>query len=672
MRSVSFILAVTLTCVNASADLASQIQPLINQHEGDVSVLIRNLETGEQFAWRERVVVPTASLIKLPVMVTAYRRAESGLLDLSRQIELKDEDKVPGSGILSNHFSAGTKISIRDAIRLMMRYSDNTATNLVIDQMGLPATSTQMEALGYPETQLHAKVYRSGTSIAPARSQKYGLGSTTATDIISLLTSIHRRTAATADSCEAMINHLLSCEDRGMLGRELPDGSWLAHKTGGVRNSRCDAGLLMTPKGMVAICVLTTKNKDQSWSDANAAHVLMGRLGKSTYDHFHMNAEHTASDTKPTLRVGAFGIQVEDLQRTLNRRLDPSPKLSVDGDFGPATASAVRRFQEEKGLPANGIVDAAFWNALGLIVQESEVLPPESINNQKLPVKSKDPLTGPPFVTCDAWTIVEISTGREMASSRATKQRDIASTTKMMTAWLVAELASRDPEILDETLTMSINADQTRGSTSGVRSGEQLTIRDAMYALMLPSGNDISVAIAEHFGNRVAHEQADTAKRHQKTKASLRDEHLKQFIDSMNDEAKRLGMSQTQYKNPHGLTESGHYSTANDLAVLGRKMLSNEFLCKVISTRQHGATLHGSTGYERNVVWTNTNQLLGIEGFDGIKTGTTTKAGACLVSTGTRDGRRILIVVLGSAASSARYTDTKNLYRWAWKQLASD
>ena len=181
MRSVSFILAVTLTCVNASADLASQIQPLINQHEGDVSVLIRNLETGEQFAWRERVVVPTASLIKLPVMVTAYRRAESGLLDLSRQIELKDEDKVPGSGILSNHFSAGTKISIRDAIRLMMRYSDNTATNLVIDQMGLPATSTQMEALGYPETRLHAKVYRSGTSISPARSQKYGLGSTTAT-----------------------------------------------------------------------------------------------------------------------------------------------------------------------------------------------------------------------------------------------------------------------------------------------------------------------------------------------------------------------------------------------------------------------------------------------------------------------------------------------------------
>ena len=88
------------------------------------------------------------------------------------------------------------------------------------------------------------------------------------------------------------------------------------------------------------------------------------------------------------------------------------------------------------------------------------------------------------------------------------------------------------------------------------------------------------------------------------------------------------------------------------------------------NTRQHGAKLQGPGGYERNVLWKNTNRLLAIEGYEGIKTGTTSAAGACLVSLGERDGRRLIIVVLGSASSDARYVDTRNLFRWAWSQPA--
>ena len=76
------------------------------------------------------------------------------------------------------------------------------------------------------------------------------------------------------------------------------------------------------------------------------------------------------------------------------------------------------------------------------------------------------------------------------------------------------------------------------------------------------------------------------------------------------------------------------------------------------------------TGYKRNVVWRNTNQLLRTEGYDGIKTGTTGAAGNCLVSTGERDGRRLIVVVLGATSTESRYTDTRNLFRWAWNDLA--
>ena len=90
---------------------------------------------------------------------------------------------------------------------------------------------------------------------------------------------------------------------------------------------------------------------------------------------------------------------------------------------------------------------------------------------------------------------------------------------------------------------------------------------------------------------------------------------------------------------------------------------------KIVSTPQHGTTVDSVSGYQRNVVWRNTNQLLRIEGYDGIKTGTTGAAGSCLVSTAERDGRRLIVVVLGSTSTDSRYTDTRNLYRWAWKDL---
>ena len=119
---------------NASANdlrfkqLGESIQELCDQHEGTVAIGIEFLESGQTILINEDQVMPTASLIKLAVMHEAYDQANSDTLDLSKKITLKEEDKVPGSGILSNHFSGGLTLSLHDAIHLMITYSDNTAT----------------------------------------------------------------------------------------------------------------------------------------------------------------------------------------------------------------------------------------------------------------------------------------------------------------------------------------------------------------------------------------------------------------------------------------------------------------------------------------------------------------------------------------------------------------
>ena len=135
----------------------------------------------------------------------------------------------------------------------------------------------------------------------------------------------------------------------------------------------------------------------------------------------------------------------------------------------------------------------------------------------------------------------------------------------------------------------------------------------------------------------------------------------------MNREAEQLGMKNTHYENPHGWPHDRHLTTARDQCILAQTVFENDTFRQVVQTRQRGVKVEGASGYTRNVVWKNSNKLLAIEGFDGIKTGTTSRAGACLVSTAERNGRRLFVVVLGSTSGDARYVDTRNLFRYAWQ-----
>lgn len=662
---------------SAQATLDAAVLPMIEAHEGVVAVAIKHLATGETYRHQADRRMPSASLIKLPVMIAAYHAAAVGELSLDDRVTLREEDKVPGSGLMTPHFSPGMDVSLRDAIRLMIAWSDNTATNLVIDAIGrsaveeggdpttagLNACNDLMAELGYEGIRINAKVYSRETSIDLESSRKYGLGVMTPAETIDLLEKLVQGDPGgdlDPKVIEAyrreILDHLRACQFDNMAPALLPEGTVVAHKTGGVSQSRCDAGVIESPTGPIVFCLMTSENKDTSWKDDAPSFQVIANISKAAFDYFTVGAGGVeAPRVARVLRMGQDDALVVPVQRTLNRRLKPSPQLSPDGDFGPNTQRAVLAFQEQEGLEQTGEVDGPTWNALGPLVMEEEPVPDADEAMADLPpLLPQDVPSDRPITAAQAWAIADARTGELLWGYNDAKVRDPASITKSMTAHLVCRLAEEDPAVLDEVITFSERADKTSGSTADVRTGEQVTAGVLLYGLMLPSGNDASVAFAEHFGDRFPGAEGDSS--------------YDRFIAAMNAEAERLGMEDTGYRNPHGLTARGHVTTARDMIKLARAAMQNETFRKVVATRRYATTVSSVAGYQRNLVWNNTDRMLNYEGFDGVKTGTTGPAGACLVSSGERGGRPLYLVLLGSNGG-ARYVDARNLYRWAWNQL---
>jgi beta-lactamase class A len=275
------------TLVAGADTLAQRLADLAKSHQGTVAIAVKNLDNSECVFINADEILPTASLIKFPVMLEVYMQVMEGKVKLEDRITLRDADKVTGSGILTYHFSDGATFSLRDAVRLMIVFSDNTATNLVLDKIGIAATGKRMKAWGFPNTKIHAMVFKgSTTSIDPEGTKKYGLGSTTAREMVGLLEKLHHGALVNADACKEMVGHLKKCEDATKLKRLLPEKIEVAHKSGSVNDVKTDAGILYLPTGPVAVCVLTAKNADKSYKSDNAANVLIGRIAREVHDHF--------------------------------------------------------------------------------------------------------------------------------------------------------------------------------------------------------------------------------------------------------------------------------------------------------------------------------------------------------------------------------------------------
>lgn len=269
------------------APLSAKLEPLVKAHKGKVAIAVKHLESGDTYFVNKDEVMPTASLIKLPIMAEVHFQAKEGKLKLDDMLTLTKEEMVPGSGILTDHFSPGARFSLRDAVRLMIVYSDNTATNMVLEKIGIPSTNKRMDELKLPNTRIHAKVFKgSTTSIDPARSKMYGLGSTTAREMLTLVEMLHLGKLVSEEASKAMLDHLKKCDDKDKFPRFLPAGVSIAHKTGSVSSARIDAGILTFKGGPVALCVLTNENEDKTFRQDNAGNRFCAEVAKTVCEHY--------------------------------------------------------------------------------------------------------------------------------------------------------------------------------------------------------------------------------------------------------------------------------------------------------------------------------------------------------------------------------------------------
>jgi beta-lactamase class A len=300
MKPLLSLLVVFVCGGHVSADdLETHLAPLAKAHKGKVAIAVKHLGTGEGYYLNADEPMSTASLIKLPVMVEVYQQVAESKIKLADPVMLQKSDKVPGSGILTEHFSDWAVFPLLDAVRLMIVFSDNTATNLVLDRIGVGATAKRMEAWGFPNTKINAKVYRgSTTSIFPERTKRFGLGSTTAREMVGLLEKLHRGEVVNAEACKAMLEHLKKCEDKDKFPRFLPSKTVVAHKTGSLDAVRTDAGILYLAGGPVALCVLTAENEDKSWRADNAGNLLCATVAKAVNDYYGPTSPATAPGDK--------------------------------------------------------------------------------------------------------------------------------------------------------------------------------------------------------------------------------------------------------------------------------------------------------------------------------------------------------------------------------------
>jgi beta-lactamase class A len=260
-----------------TARMHRTLDSLAAGHRGVVGYAVRDVETGAHFALRGDETFPTASLIKVAVLVTLYDLVEHGKISLDDPLTLLDIDKAGGSGVLAT-LHPGLIITVRDAAQLMIATSDNTATNLLLEKITIGRVNARLDSLHLVNTRVHHRVMlRAITSIARDSSEKYGLGKTTPNEMSQLFVLLAQGHAVSPKADSAMLAMLETNDETELLTRSLT-GVRVAHKSGKDDDVRAECGLFYL-KARVVMCVLTRTNADQRWIVDNSAEVLMGKMG---------------------------------------------------------------------------------------------------------------------------------------------------------------------------------------------------------------------------------------------------------------------------------------------------------------------------------------------------------------------------------------------------------
>lgn len=241
--------------------------------------------------------------------------------------------------------------------------------------------------------------------------------------------------------------------------------------------------------------------------------------------------------------------------------------------------------------------------------------------------------SGEPDINSRAAIVYDRASKEVIYGKEEKTKKKMASTTKIMTAIVVLENSK-----LTDTVEVSKKSAGTGGSRLGLRTGDKITVGDLLYGLMLCSGNDAAVALAEHVGGNI-----------------------EGFSKLMNKKAQELGMTNTHFVTPHGLDNDEHYTTAYELACLTDYALKNKTFTNIVGTKNYTVTINGRA---KNI--SNTNELLGsLDGIYGVKTGFTNGANRCLVTSTKRGNLDIITIVLGADTKKFRTQDSIKLINYA-------
>ena len=265
------------------------------------------------------------------------------------------------------------------------------------------------------------------------------------------------------------------------------------------------------------------------------------------------------------------------------------------------------------------------------VVLADDYLEPDNLEFPSV-LETSSKISDEPTVHSKNIIVIDRKTLLPLYEKNAYTKVPMASTTKILTCIIALENSKKT-----DIVTVSKKAASVSGSTLGLKTNMKISMNDLLYGLMLRSGNDCAIAIAEHISGSV-----------------------EDFSKLMNSKAFELGLHNSNFVTPHGLDNENHYTTAFDLAILTDYALKNSDFKKIVSTKKTTISLNN---YPREI--SNTNELLGnLDGVYGVKTGFTFEAGRCLVSACTRGNLDIIVVVLGADTKSIRTNDSRNLINY--------
>lgn len=269
---------------SGSGTLDQRVREEVAQFKGKVSLFAKNLDSGTVYEFGGDDRVPTASTIKIAVMIEAFARVAEGKAKWTDELILAKAKKVGGAGILQE-FGEGLRLSFRDAVTLMMVLSDNTATNLVIDVLTADAVNQRMASLGFRETRLMRRVFGGGESAEGRKEEnkRFGLGRTTPREMVAIIEKLERGEVISPAASKEMIQ--LMKREQGTNGIWRGQGSTpKATKSGALDALRSNVGIIYHPRGRIALAITCNEMPEVIWTVDNPAMLLMSKVSEILLD----------------------------------------------------------------------------------------------------------------------------------------------------------------------------------------------------------------------------------------------------------------------------------------------------------------------------------------------------------------------------------------------------